>query len=98
MIDQKHISVIITNSIYIKSKGFQGRLSHFYTNGKFNKSCFLTMLLGFFQQLYQTLTDYDIRYYLFELLKVRFNTYLLYITISVRHAHLVASLLVTLQV
>lgn len=26
-----------------------------------------------FKQLYQTLTDYDIRYYLYELLKVSFN-------------------------
>lgn len=28
-----------------------------------------------FKQLYQTLTDYDIRYYLYELLKVSTNTY-----------------------
>ena len=28
-----------------------------------------------FKQLYQTLTDYDIRYYLYELLKVGFNLY-----------------------
>ena len=29
-----------------------------------------------FKQLYQTLTDYDIRYYLYELLKVKYVNYL----------------------
>lgn len=31
-----------------------------------------------FKQLYQTLTDYDIRYYLYELLKVRESIHLYY--------------------
>ena len=39
------------------------------------------------QQLYNTLTDYDIRYYLYELLKVRVPLFLVYLLHPVHIAH-----------
>ncbi|VDK47385.1 unnamed protein product [Anisakis simplex] len=60
--DFKAFSHIIFS--YVKSSS-----SFTFEKAFYDRNDFLFDLKGYFQQLYQTLTDYDIRYYLYELLK-----------------------------
>lgn len=43
----------------------------------YDVSLFMKLLCFCFQQLYQTLTDYDIRFYMYEILKVSFFLWLI---------------------